>query len=175
LADINDDKKIVRHRAEVTGVVRRPWSDEAKGRIVAEAIAPGDVAAEVARRHDLAPQHLWNWIRAAKEGRFSPLADEVPAFVPVISVESAQPNEPAQESSFCRHPDRKRSRHSAGAGQCRGGRRRSGLARGSAVPTHERRHATQPLDFRKSVNRLAALVQEQLRADPFSGMIYSQE
>ena len=37
----SDDTKIVRRHAEVTGVVRRRrWSDEEKGRIVAEAIAP---------------------------------------------------------------------------------------------------------------------------------------
>ena len=70
MVDINDDTKIIRRRAEVTGVVRRRrWSDEEKGRIVAEAIAPGAVAADVARRHDLAPQHLWNWVRAAKAGQ----------------------------------------------------------------------------------------------------------
>jgi transposase len=32
--------------------------------------------------------------------------------------------------------------------------------------------ATQPVDFRKGVNGLAALVQEQLKADSFSGTIY---
>jgi transposase len=32
--------------------------------------------------------------------------------------------------------------------------------------------ATQPVDFRKGVNGLAGLVQEQLKADPFSGTIY---
>ena len=32
--------------------------------------------------------------------------------------------------------------------------------------------ATKPVDFRKGVNGLAALVQEQLKADPFSGTIY---
>jgi transposase len=32
--------------------------------------------------------------------------------------------------------------------------------------------ATQPVDFRKGANGLAALVQEQLMADPFSGTIY---
>jgi transposase-like protein len=51
----------------------------------------------VARRHDLAPQHVWNWVRAAKAGRFALPADGVPAFVPVISAESRQANEPAQE------------------------------------------------------------------------------
>ena len=32
--------------------------------------------------------------------------------------------------------------------------------------------AMQPVDFRKGMNGLAALVQEQLKADPFSGTIY---
>ena len=89
MVDISDDTKIVRRRAEVTGVVRRRrWSDEEKGRIVAEAIAPGAVIADVARRHDLVPQHLWNWIRAAREGHFTLPDDGVPAFVPVLSVEA---------------------------------------------------------------------------------------
>jgi hypothetical protein len=39
-------------------------------------IAPGAVIADVARRHDLAPQHLSNWIRAAKDGQFALPADE---------------------------------------------------------------------------------------------------
>src|SRR5271165_1658244 len=83
--DISDDTEIVQRRAEVTGVVRRRWwSDEEKGRIVAEAIAPGAVIADVARRHDLAPQQLSNWIRAAKDGRFALPADDGMAFVPVV-------------------------------------------------------------------------------------------
>jgi IS66 Orf2 like protein len=32
--------------------------------------------------------------------------------------------------------------------------------------------ATRPVDFRKGMNGLAALVQEQLKTDPFSGTIY---
>lgn len=32
--------------------------------------------------------------------------------------------------------------------------------------------ATKPVDFRKGSNGLAALVKEQLRSDPFSGVIY---
>jgi transposase len=72
MVDISDDTKIVRRRAEVTGVVhRRRWSDEEKGRIVAEALAPSAAIADVARRHDLVPQHLWNWIKAARDGRFA--------------------------------------------------------------------------------------------------------
>ena len=98
MVDISDDTKIVRRHAEVTGVVRRRrWSDEEKGRFVAEAIAPGAVIADVARRYDLAPQQLSNWIRAAKEGQFALPADEMPAFVPVVSVESTQANKTAHE------------------------------------------------------------------------------
>ena len=32
--------------------------------------------------------------------------------------------------------------------------------------------ATKPVDFRKGMDGLSALVQEELRADPFSGVIY---
>jgi transposase len=98
MVNISDDTKIVRRRGEVTGVVRRRrWSDEAKGRIVAEAIAPGAVISDVARRHDLVPQHLWNWIKAAREGRFALPGDGVPAFVPVMSLEPVQTSKPAQD------------------------------------------------------------------------------
>ncbi len=100
--DISDDTNFVRHRAEVTRVVRRRnWSDAEKGRIVAEAVAPGAVVAEVARRHDLAAQQLSNWIRAAKDGRFALPADAMPSFVPVV-VEAAHANKTAHDrrSSF---------------------------------------------------------------------------
>jgi transposase len=100
MVDISDDTKIVRRRAEVTGVVRRRhWNDDEKGRIVAEAIAPGAVIADVARRHDLVPQHLWNWIKAAKQGRVVLPAPETvgdsaeatdAAFVPVVALQAPQ-------------------------------------------------------------------------------------
>ena len=97
MADISDDTSEVRRRAEVTRVVRRRhWSDEEKGRIVAEAIAPDAVISEVARRHDLVPQQLSNWIRAAKDGRFALPADAMPSFVPVL-VEPAQASKAAHE------------------------------------------------------------------------------
>lgn len=98
MVNISDDTNVVRRRGEVTGVVRRRrWRDEEKGRIVAEAIAPGAVISDVARRHDLVPQHLWNWIKAAREGRFALPGDGLPAFVPVVSVASGPTSEPAQD------------------------------------------------------------------------------
>jgi transposase len=59
---------------------RRRWTDEAKGRIVAESYAPGAVVSEVARRHDISPQHLFVWRKAARAGLLSLPPDEAPAF-----------------------------------------------------------------------------------------------
>jgi len=98
MVDISDDTKIVQRRAEVTGAVRRRrWSDEEKGRIVAEAIAPGAVIADVARRHDLAPTASVE-LDQGGQGWLLPLpADEMPTFVPVVSVKSAQVNKATHE------------------------------------------------------------------------------
>jgi transposase len=91
IKDVASDvtKPGIRRRGEVTGVVRRRrWRVEQKGQIVAEAIAPGAVVVEVARRHDLAPGQLWGWIRAAKHGDFALPGDET-AFVPVVAGDTA--------------------------------------------------------------------------------------
>jgi transposase len=64
---------------------RRRWSDTAKGRIVAESYAAGAVVAEVARRHDISPQHLFAWRKAARAGRLSLPIDEATMFVPVVT------------------------------------------------------------------------------------------
>jgi transposase len=64
---------------------RRRWSDEAKGRIVAESFAAGAVVSEVARRHDISPQHLFAWRKAARAGLLSLPADDAPMFVPVVT------------------------------------------------------------------------------------------
>ena len=58
---------------------RRRWSDEAKGRIVAESYAAGAVVSEVARRHDISPQHLFAWRKAARAGQLSLPMDDTPA------------------------------------------------------------------------------------------------
>ena len=64
---------------------RRRWSDEAKGRIVAESYAPGAVVSEVARWHGISPQHLFAWRKAARAGVLSLPADEAPLLVPVVT------------------------------------------------------------------------------------------
>src|SRR3954470_17886664 len=77
-------------------------------------------------------------------------------------------------------PDRDRARPGGGAG--RRGCRRRGVAPGArggarpgviAVPPGVRiLLATRPVDFRKGMDGLAALVQQVLRADPFAGEVF---
>jgi transposase len=66
---------------------RRRWSDAAKGRVVAESYEPGAVVSEVARRHDISPQHLFAWRKAARAGRLvlPAAAAAPPMFVPVVT------------------------------------------------------------------------------------------
>src|SRR5207249_8732672 len=64
---------------------RRRWSAEEKSRIVADSYAPGAVASEVARRHEITSQHLFAWRKAARQGRLVLPADTVPMFVPVVT------------------------------------------------------------------------------------------
>jgi transposase len=45
---------------------RRSWSDEAKRRIVEEAVAPGASVADIARRYGVNANLLFNWRKAAR-------------------------------------------------------------------------------------------------------------
>ena len=82
----------IRGRVDIrTGVgQRRRWSNEEKGRIVAESFAPGAVVSEVARRHEMSPQHLFTWRYEARKGRLAIPEDSAPMFVPVVSATRAE-------------------------------------------------------------------------------------
>ena len=81
------DASAPRGRIEIrTGVGRRRrWSEQEKGRIVGESFAPGAVVSEVARRHEISPQHLFAWRKAARAGELAlPAAAASALFVPVV-------------------------------------------------------------------------------------------
>lgn len=59
---------------------RRRWSADEKARILEEALAPGAIVSEVARRHGMSPQHLFTWRRQAKRAT----GDHPLAFTPVV-------------------------------------------------------------------------------------------
>jgi transposase len=78
----------VRRLEVITGVGgRRRWSDEMKARIVHEAMRPGAVVSQIARRHGLAPQQVFTWRRLAR--RRAVAADHGPAFAPIVIEDDA--------------------------------------------------------------------------------------
>ncbi|MCB8878578.1 IS66-like element accessory protein TnpA [Acidisoma silvae] len=69
---------VVLPRGEVCSSRRRRWSEEDKGRIVAESFEKGRTASDVARQHDISPQQLFEWRRQARSGELMvPVADEM--------------------------------------------------------------------------------------------------
>ena len=74
-------------RVEVrTGVGRRRrWSEEQKGRIVAESYRAGAVVSEVARRYEISPQHLFARRKAARGGSLVLPNEEGLTFVPIVT------------------------------------------------------------------------------------------
>lgn len=98
LEDMVELPRSVRRLEVVTGVGgRRRWSDAERGRILAEATAPGAVVSVVARPHGMSPQHLFTWLRAARRSAASlPVAPPL-TFVPAL-VEEDVPDPVARRS-----------------------------------------------------------------------------
>jgi transposase len=87
----------VRRLEVITGVGgRRRWAADEKTRILEEAMAPGAVVSEVARRNGMSPQHLFTWRRQAKRE-----ADDHPlAFTPVVvAPDTSQSTPPASREA----------------------------------------------------------------------------
>src|SRR5882757_4673374 len=87
------DASAPRGRIEIRSGVgrRRRW-------IVAESFAAGAVVSEVARRHEISPQHLFAWRKAARAGQLTLPADGAAMFVPVLAARepvAAQPLAPS--------------------------------------------------------------------------------
>lgn len=77
------EPKTVRRLEVITGAGRRRiWSRDEKARIIEETLAPGAVVSEIARRHGVLPQQLFDWHREARK-RGAEIALEQPLFAPV--------------------------------------------------------------------------------------------
>ena len=81
----------------------RGWTPAAKARIIEESFAQGANVAEVARRHGMLPQQLYNWrgrFRERAEGMgFVPAVSESPPAPPVPSPSSGPPALPVSSRS----------------------------------------------------------------------------
>jgi transposase len=76
---------------------RRRWSAEVKARIVEESLQPGVTASSVARRHGIAPSHLFLW---RKEHRQSVVGGGGVGFAPVVIGPGACGAAPAHEGQM---------------------------------------------------------------------------
>jgi transposase len=92
----NDKSSVLLPRGEICSSRRRRWREEDKGRIVAESFEKSLTASDVARRHDISPQQLFEWRRRARSGELAvPVADEM-TFAEV-AIGFAKPTEAAPE------------------------------------------------------------------------------
>ncbi|MCJ9720109.1 transposase [Agrobacterium sp. SHOUNA12C] len=63
----------------------RHWPDDVKAQIVSESLRPGALVNEVAKRHDLKPNHLSTWRTMARQGKlFLPAPKDEVEFAAVI-------------------------------------------------------------------------------------------
>ena len=85
----------IRRLEVITGVERRrDWTDEQKLSIIAESCQDGAVISDVARRHGLRPQQLFNWRNEFRK-RKTGLVFGTPAFAPVMIADD-RPTAPAE-------------------------------------------------------------------------------
>ncbi len=100
----NVDRKVkteatpIRRVEVITGVERRrDWTDEQKLSIIAESCQDGVVISDVARRHGLRPQQLFNWRNEFRK-RKTGFVFGTPAFAPVM-IADERPTAPAEAAA----------------------------------------------------------------------------
>ncbi|WP_430702193.1 IS66 family insertion sequence element accessory protein TnpB [Mesorhizobium captivum] len=124
---------------------------------------------EVARRYGLSPQQVFTWRREARKLAASATQD-TPVFVPAVV---AAPPEPAAKRPA--QPRKQKPVRDVGVIELEIDGIAMRVGRGAdASPTGAVKVlvATKPLDFRKGAEGLAALVREQMGADPFGGTVF---
>ena len=93
----------MRHEVIVGVERRRRWSEEQKLDVLIEVSVAGTTVADVARRHDLTRQHIYQWRRELRRKGMWPRS-EGPVFLPVEHVveEPSRPPdaEPKEASRF---------------------------------------------------------------------------
>ena len=156
-------------------VGRRRWSEELKGRIVAETLEDGATVVGVARRHDLNPNRVSDWRRLARQGRLSlaAAAKTDRAFAPLLVRAkgpcAAGPGGERLEVVL----DRVTVQLDAATPTDRTDRLCAECA-AMIFPSNRVRIvvATRPVDFRKGHDGLAAVLKRALRREPFTGTVF---
>lgn len=99
---VKTEAALVQRVGVITGVERRrDWSDEKKLAIIAESFQDGVVISDVARRHGLRPQQLFNWRNEFRKRSANGLGcglpsatggrAEEPVFAPVLIADDRPP------------------------------------------------------------------------------------
>lgn len=87
----------IRRIEVITGVERRrAWSDEEKQAIIAESSQDGVVISDVARRHGLRPQQLFNWRNEFRKREARLMCGGTPVFTPVMIADERPATAPAE-------------------------------------------------------------------------------
>ena len=99
----NVDRKVkteatpIRRVEVITGVERRrDWTEEQKLSIIAESCQDGAVISDVARRHGLRPQQLFNWRNEFRKRKTGLVCGGTPAFAPVMIADDRSSAAPAE-------------------------------------------------------------------------------